>query len=171
MSFGEQEIEKKSSNRREEICRVLARIPLQKYSTKIKAESTTSKGLYSMDFGEVVQQRKCMHFEVGWHRNRGTLIAGIYVQLTHNLWHEFLDSSYSIKCCDSRTVVRISCTEIEELTWGLFKRIFGSFSEISLWCFCCTYFHCKKRISLSSKNNKNPLSHWFSPCGFFQGQC
>jgi hypothetical protein len=73
-----------------------------------------------------------MHFEAGWHRNRGTLIAGISVQQTHNLWHKFLDSSYNIECCDSRTVVRISCTEIEELTWGLFKRIFGSFSEISL---------------------------------------
>jgi hypothetical protein len=73
-----------------------------------------------------------MHFEADWHRNRGTFIAGIFVHQTQNLWHEFLDSSYSIKCCDSHTVVRISCTEIEELTWGLFRKIFGSFFKISL---------------------------------------
>jgi hypothetical protein len=93
-----------------------------------------------MDFGEAVQQRKvqfvqqrrCTHLEVGWHKNRGTFIAGIFVQKTKNLWHKFLDSPYNIKYCDSRTVVWISCTEIKELTWALFRRIFVSFSEISL---------------------------------------
>jgi hypothetical protein len=107
---------------------------------EIEAEGTTNKGPYSTDFGEVVQQRKvqsvqqrrCMHFEASWHRNRGTFNAGNSIQQTQNLWHEFLDSPYNIKCCDSHTVVRISCTEIEEQNLGLFRRRFGSSSEISL---------------------------------------
>jgi hypothetical protein len=59
-----------------------------------------------------------MHFEAGWHRNRGTFNAGNSVQQTQKVWHDFLNSPYSIKCCDSRTVVQISCTEIEEQNFG-----------------------------------------------------
>jgi hypothetical protein len=39
-------------------------------------------------------------------------------------WHEFRDSPYSINCWDSRTVVRIPGTKIEEHFPGLFRRIF-----------------------------------------------
>jgi hypothetical protein len=38
-------------------------------------------------------------------------------------WHKFWDSPYNINCWDSRTVVRISGTEIEDHFPGLFKRI------------------------------------------------
>jgi hypothetical protein len=59
-------------------------------------------------------------------------------------------------------------TEIEELFGTVFKVVCGGTNFEICLIFNAVAFCCKRILSQSSENNKIP-SHWFSPCGFFQG--
>jgi hypothetical protein len=58
-----------------------------------------------------------VHFSRYWHVFQGIFPAGFSVQSWQNFGHKFRDSPYNINCWDSRTVVRISGSEIEEQSY------------------------------------------------------